>query len=99
MEKNFFSLCNVLSVVGLHCCMGVFSSCGERGLLSLAVSRLLTVVASLVVKRALSGYSSRALEHRLRSWCTGLVAQQHVGSSGTRDGTQISCIGRQILYH
>ena len=31
-------------------------------------------------------------------WCTGLVAPQHVGSSGTRDQTRVPCIGRRILY-
>ena len=51
-----------------------FSSCGERGLLFVAVRGLLIVVASLVVVRAsvvvacrLSSCSSRALEHRLSS--------------------------------
>ena len=29
----------------------------------------------------------------------GLVAPQHVGSSRIRDGTRVSCIGRQVLYH
>ena len=30
-------------------------------------------------------------------WHTGLVAQQHVESSWTRDQTHVLCIGRQIL--
>ena len=30
---------------------------------------------------------------------TGWVASRHVGSSLTRDGTRVSCTGRQILYH
>ena len=34
-----------------------------------------------------------------RLWCMDLVALWHVGSSQTRDGTRVSCIGRQILYH
>ena len=29
----------------------------------------------------------------------GLVALRHVGSSGIRDWTHVSCIGKQILYH
>ena len=33
-----------------------------------------------------------------QSWHTGLVALQQVGSSQTRDGTHVSCTGRQILY-
>ena len=31
--------------------------------------------------------------------CTGLIALEHVETSQTRDQTQVSCIGRQILYH
>ena len=42
-----------LAVLGLHCCMRAFSSCGERGLLFVVVSRLLIVVASLVVEHGL----------------------------------------------
>ena len=32
-------------------------------------------------------------------WHTGLVALQHVGSSGTRAQTCVPCIGRWILNH
>ena len=32
-------------------------------------------------------------------WCTGLIVPWYVGSSRTRDGTHVSCIGRRILYH
>ena len=32
-------------------------------------------------------------------WHTGLVAPWHVGSSQTRDGTCVPCIGRRILIH
>ena len=32
-------------------------------------------------------------------WCTGLAALRHVGSSRTRAGTHVPCIGRQILNH
>ena len=37
-----------LAALGLHCCAQAFSSCGERGLLFVAMSRLLIAVASLV---------------------------------------------------
>ena len=37
-----------LAVLGPRCCARAFSSCGERGLLFVAVRRLLTAVASLV---------------------------------------------------
>ena len=42
-----------LAALGLCCCTQAFSSCGERGLLFVAVCRLLTVVASLVVEHGL----------------------------------------------
>ena len=38
-----------LAALGLCCCTWAFSSCGERGLLFVAVRRLLIEVASLVV--------------------------------------------------
>ena len=39
-----------LAALGLLCCVRAFSSCGERGLLFVAVHRLLIAVASLVVE-------------------------------------------------
>ena len=42
-----------LAVLGLHCCTRAFSSCGERGLLFVAVRRLLIAVASLIVEHGL----------------------------------------------
>ena len=39
-----------LAALGLRCCAQAFSSCGERGLLFVAVHGLLIVVASLVVE-------------------------------------------------
>ena len=32
-------------------------------------------------------------------WCTGLLVLRHVESSQTSDWTDVSCIGRWILYH
>ena len=62
-----------LSVLGLRCCVRAFSSCGERGLLFVAVRGLLIAVASLccgaravgarasvVVARGLSSCGARA---------------------------------------
>ena len=43
-----FYLFLLLAALGLHCCTRAFSSCGERGLLFVAVRELLIVVASLV---------------------------------------------------
>ena len=42
-----------LAVLGLRCCAWAFSSCGERGLLFIAVRGLLIAVASLVVEHGL----------------------------------------------
>ena len=32
-------------------------------------------------------------------WFVGLASPRHVGSSQTRDGSCVPCIGRQILNH
>ena len=47
----FFNL--FLSALGLHCCVRAFSSCGERGLLFVAVHGLLIAVTSLVAEHGL----------------------------------------------
>ena len=108
--KNLFTY-YFLAELGLRCCVWAFSSCSERGLLFVALSRLLIAVASLccraqalgtqaavVVARGLSSCGSRALECRLM-WHTGLVALWHVGSSQTRARTPVLCIGGRILNH
>ena len=48
LKKNLF-----LAALGLHYGAQAFSSCGERGLLFVAVRQLLIVVASLVVEHGL----------------------------------------------
>ena len=47
----FFNL--FLAALGLCCCAWAFSSCGEQGLLIIAVRRLLIAVASLVEEHGL----------------------------------------------
>ena len=42
-----------MAALGLRCCVQAFSSCGERGLLFVAVHRLLIAVASFVVEHGL----------------------------------------------
>ena len=42
-----------LATLGLLCCARAFSSCGEQGLLFVAVSGLLIAVASLVAEHGL----------------------------------------------
>ena len=69
-----------------------FSSCGEQGLLFVAVHRLLIVVACLV--------EHRLWVHRLQElWHTDLVGPWHVESTGPRDWTYIPSIGKYILIY
>ena len=72
-----------MAVLGLRCYMQAFSSCGEQGLLFIAVRGLLKAShcggfsccgawalgsrASVVVARGFSSCGSRALEHKLSS--------------------------------
>ena len=42
-----------MAALCLRCCARAFSSCGERGLLFVAVRRLLVMVASLVAEHGL----------------------------------------------
>ena len=42
-----------LAALGLRCCTRAFSSCGEQGLLFVAMLGLLIAVASLVVEHGL----------------------------------------------
>ena len=51
--KNLFYLFIYLAALGLCCCTRAFSSCGEWGLLLVAVRGLLIVVASLVAEHRL----------------------------------------------
>ena len=60
-EIFFFVL--FLAVLGLHRCTWVFSSCCKKGLLFVAVLRLLVTVACFVVEH-------RYEVHGLRSWGT-----------------------------
>ena len=73
-----------LAVLGLRCCARAFSSCGERGLLFVAVCGLLIVVASLVVEPRLQGMQASVVVACELSSC-GLRALEHrLGSCGTQ---------------
>ena len=52
-KKFIYFIYLFLAVLGLCCCTQPFSSCGEWGLLFVAVCGLLIVVASLVVEHGL----------------------------------------------
>ena len=89
----FFKLIYLfMAVLGLRFCARVFSSCGERGPLFIAVRGPLTIAASLVVEHRLQ-------MRRLSSCGSQAFAPRHVGSSQTRAQTRVPCIGRQILNH
>ena len=52
-EQYIYFLNLFLAVLGLRCCARAFSSCGEWGLLFIAVHGLLIAVASLVAEHRL----------------------------------------------
>ena len=54
LELNYYLFIYlVLAAFGLRCCARAFSSCGEQGLLFVAVHGSLIVVASLVAEHGL----------------------------------------------
>ena len=64
--------------------------CGDRGLLFVAVIRLLKGGSSCCRAWALGARASVVATHR------GFAALKHVGSSRTRDRTQVPCIAREV---
>ena len=72
-----------MAALGLRCCVQAFSSCGERGLLFVAVCGLLITVASLVVEH---GPQARRLQ---QLW--------HVGSVVVARGLQST--GSVVVAH
>ena len=77
---QFISITDLFgAVLGLHCCMGFLSTCGQWGLLSSCLHGLLIAVASLGAQpQLLPPQGSRAQAQVL--WSTGLVAPPHGGS-------------------
>ena len=64
-----------MAVLGLRCCMRDFSSCDKRGLLFVAVRRLLIAVASLCCgARALGSQASVVVTRRPQSAASIVVA-------------------------
>ena len=72
-----------LAALGLRCCMQAFSSCGERGLLFVAVRRLLIAVASLVAEHRLGMRASVVVACGLSS-CGSQALERRLSSCGTR---------------
>ena len=81
-----------LAALGLRCCTQAFSSCGERGLLFVAVHGFLIAVVSLVVEHGCQAQRLQQLQHTgsvvvahgLQS--TGLVVVAHGLSCSTACG-------------
>ena len=53
LNKFIYLFILFLAMLGLHCCVRAFSSCGEQGLLFVVVRGLLIAVASLVAEHTL----------------------------------------------
>ena len=66
-----------MAVLSLHCYARASSSCGDWGLLSIVVGRLLGAVSSLVEQ----SFRTRAQQ----LWFMGLVVLRHLGSNEIRD--------------
>ena len=71
-----------MAALGLRCCVRAFSSCGERGLLFVAVHVLLIAVASLVAEHGLQGtWASVVVVHGLSS-CGSRALECRLSSCG-----------------
>ena len=78
---NFIYL--FLAALCLRCCAWAFSSCGERGLLFVAVRGLFTGGFSCCGARALGARASVVVAHRLSS-CGLWALERKLSSCGTR---------------
>ena len=83
---------------------GLFSSCGEQGLISSCNAQAshcssfscgVQTLGTWAQNLRLPGSTAQAQQLR----CTGWAALRHVGSSWTRNRTCVCCTGRWILYH
>ena len=81
-----------LAALGLCCCMQAFSSCGERGLLFIALHGLLIVVASLVAEHGLQAHGLQQLQH-----AGSVVVARGLSSCGSRAlEHRLSSCGAQV---
>ena len=78
-----------LAVLGLRCCARAFSSCGERGLLFVAVHGLLFAMASLVVEHGLQGTWASVLVVCRLSSCGSQTVERRLSSCGAQ--AQLLC--------
>ena len=91
-KRSFYFL--FLAVLDLWCYVGfsVVTLCSFSMWLSLCGAWALGTWDSVVTTHRLSSCGSQL-------WCMVLIAPWHVGSSQLRDGTCISCTGKQIRCH
>ena len=73
-----------LAALGLCCCAWVFYSCGEQGLLFIALHGLLVVVASLVAEHGLQVHGLQQLWHVSFSSCGSRALERRLSSCGAR---------------
>ena len=73
-----------LAALGLPCWTRAFSSCGERGLLFVAVQGLLIAVASLVVEHRALGAQASVVVARGLSNCGSWALERRLSSCGAR---------------
>ena len=76
-----------LAVLGIYCCMPVFSSCGAW------VSHCSGLSCCGAQSLECKGFSSCGMWAQWL-WLMDFIAPQHDESSGTRDQTCVPCIGR-----
>ena len=80
---NLFILFIYFWLLGLHGCVRAFSSCGEQGLLFIAVRGLLIAVASRCGARALGAWASVVVALGLSS-CGSWALERRFSSCGAR---------------
>ena len=83
IQYIFCCFCCCLAALGLCCCVQVFSSCSEQGLLFDAVRGLLIVVASPVAEHQLQGVWASVVVARGLSSCGSQALECRLSSCGT----------------
>ena len=84
-----------MTVLGLHCCVGAFSSCSEQRLLFAVVHGLLTTVVSLAAECGLQARGLGSCGSQAKS--TGSIVVVH-GPSCFRSMWGLSRSGVKLVY-
>ena len=102
-QSFFFNFIYFLSALGLRCYVWPFSSCGEWGLLFVAVLGLLIAVASLVAEHGLQAWGLQQLQHASFSSCSARALGRAVFSSCGTWAQQLWLAGSRVqaqqLWH